>query len=116
MKKTKQRSLGSWAFLIGFVAAFTLGIFDAQVIGITNTVVLWSLIIIGIIIGLFNITGKENSKFLIAGLTLVFVSYAGQGILSIIPQIGNILSALLAMFIPATIIAALKSVFEIAKD
>ena len=116
MKKSKQNLLGSWAFLIGFVAAFTLGIFSTQVTGMTNTFVLWSLVIIGIIIGLINITGKETSKFLIAGSVLVIVSYMGGGIPGIIPVLGNILKALLIMFVPATIIVALKSVFEMAKD
>ena len=116
VKKSKANLVGSWAFLIGFVAAVTLGIFNAQVVDPTQTIVLWSLIIIGIILGLINISSKENSKFLIAGLTLVIVSYMGRGILNIIPVVGAILSALLVLFVPATIITALKSVFDMAKD
>ena len=118
MKKSKKglKFIGSWAFLIGFVAAVTFGVFNAQITGITNTIDLWSLIILGIIIGLINVSNKESSKFLIAGLVLVIVSYMGQGILVIIPQIGSILSALLVIFVPTTIIVALKSVFEMAKD
>ena len=118
MKKSKKslKFIGGWAFLIGFVVAVTFGVFNAQITGITNTIVLWSLIILGIIIGLVNVSSKESSKFLIAGLVLVIVSYMGRGILAIIPQIGSILSALLVIFVPTTIIVALKSVFEMAKD
>ena len=116
VKKSKGNKIGAWAFLIGFVAAVTLGIFNAQITDPTQTVVLWSLIILGIIIGLLNISSKENSKFLIAGLTLVIVSYMGKGIVTIIPVVGAILSALLIIFVPTTIIVALKSVFEMAKD
>jgi hypothetical protein len=116
VKKKGWNNLGAWAFLIGFVAAVTLGLFNAQVTEPTQTIVLWSLIILGIVIGLLNISGKESSKFLMAGVILVLVSYIGRGILVIIPQIGSILSALLVIFVPTTIIVALRSVFEMAKD
>ena len=116
VSKSNKKLMGSWAFLIGFIAAITLGIFNSQIIEPTQTIVLWSLIILGIIIGLLNISSRENSKFLMAGLTLVIVSYMGRGILNIIPQIGGILSALLVIFVPTTIIVALKSVFVMAKD
>ena len=116
VKKFDWNKLGVWAFLLGFIAAVTLGIFSAQITGPTQTVVLWSLIILGIVIGLLNISSKEGPKFLIAGLTLVIVSYMGKGIISIIPQVEGILSALLVIFVPTTIIVALKSVFGMAKD
>jgi hypothetical protein len=116
VKKSSLNKLGAFSFLIGFVAAVTLGVFNAQITHPTQTVVLWSLIILGIIIGLLNINSKESSRFLMAGLILVIVSYMGQGILAIIPQVGAILSALLVIFVPATVIVALKSVFEMAKD
>jgi len=108
--------LGSWAFLIGFVAAVTIGLFNAQIGAQTQTITLWSLIIIGIIVGLFNVTRKESSKFLLASLTLVIVSYMSGSVLSIIPLLGSVLYALLIMFVPTTIIVALRLVFEITKD
>jgi|APSaa5957512622_1039677.scaffolds.fasta_scaffold108631_1 hypothetical protein len=116
VKKSSLNKLGAFSFLIGFVAAVTLGVFSAQITNPTQTIVLWALIILGIIIGLLNIKGKENHRFLMAGLTLVIVSYMGQGILAIVPQVGAILSALLVIFVPATVIVALRSVFEMAKD
>ena len=116
IKKYTDNTIGAWAFLIGVVAAVTLGAFSAQIVGQTQNIVLWSLIIIGFIVGLLNITNKETDKFLFAGLTLVIVSYMGRGVLVIIPQLSNVLSALLILFIPTTIIVALKSVFKMAKD
>jgi hypothetical protein len=67
-------------------------------------------------VGFLNITTTESSKFLLAALALVIVSFMGQLVLSIIPQLGRILSALLILFVPATIIVALKIVFEVSKD
>ena len=116
VKKIKKNSLGAWAFLIGIVIAATIGVFSAQVTGSAQEIVLWLLIFLGIIVGLLNITNKESSKFLLVVVSLVIVSYFGKTILMIIPALGNILWALLILFIPTTIIVALKSVFEMAKD
>ena len=75
------------------------------------------LVILGIIIGLLNVTAKESSGFLLASLALVIVSILGQSVLNtIIPQIGSILNMLLIIFIPATVIVALKTIFEISKN
>ena len=73
-------------------------------------------VVLGIIIGLLNIVAKESSKFLLAALALVIVSFMGQSYLSIIPAVGAILNLLLVMFVPATIIVALKTVFDVSKN
>lgn len=116
VKKIKGSTIGAWAFLIGIVVAVTLGVFSSQIIGSIQEVVVWVLIILGIIIGLLNITNKESSGFLLVSATLVIVSYFGRMILMIIPVLGNILWALLILFVPTTIIVALKSVFEMTKN
>ena len=116
VKKSKQNQIGAWAFLIGIVLAVTLGVFILQVTPTTQNIVLWILVILGIIIGVLNITNKESKNFLLAALALVIVSYFGKTALSIIPTLGSILGALLILFIPTTIFVALRLVFEIAKD
>ena len=116
VKKSNQNKIGAWAFLIGIVIAVTLGVFSAQVASATKDTVLWILIFLGIIIGVLNITNKESKNFLFASLALVIVSYFGGIVLKIIPTLGSVLGALLILFIPTTIIVALKLVFEMAKD
>jgi len=115
-RKFKGNIAGAWAFLIGIVIAVTLGGFSAQVTGTTQEIVLWLLILLGLIVGLLNITQKESSGFLLTILALVIVSYFGRTILMIIPTLGSVLGALLVLLVPTTIIVALKSVFEMAKD
>jgi len=114
--KSKKNFIGAWAFLIGVILAIALGLFSAYFDATAYKVILGILIVLGIVIGLLNIKGKESSKFLLVSVALVIVAYMGQGVLIIIPQIGKILSALLVVFIPATIIVALKVIFELAKD
>ena len=114
VKKSKKNLIGAWAFLIGVVLAIVLGLFNTA-LGANSTYILWILVVLGILVGLLNVTSKESSKFLLASLALVIVSYMGQGVLSIIPQIGSILSAFLVLFVPATIIVALRNLFDLAK-
>jgi len=68
-----------------------------------------------------NVGGRESQNFLIAGTILVIVSRFGmdsvQGSLIGIGVggiVSSIFGALLALFVPATIIVALKTVFNIA--
>jgi hypothetical protein len=115
-KKIKRNIIGAWAFLIGIVIAVTIGVFSAQIIWPTQEIALWLLIFLGVVVGLLNITNKESSGFLLAAVALVIVSYFGRTILMIVPTLANVLWALLILFVPATIIVALKSVFELAKN
>ena len=115
-KKFKGRSIGAWAFLIGIVIAVTLGVFSVQVTNTVQGVVLWILVLLGLVVGLLNITQKESSGFLLTITALIVVSYFGRTILIIIPILGSILWALLVFLVPTTIIVALKSVFDMVKD
>ena len=118
--KSKENLIGAWAFLIGVVLAVVIGLFKAQMSGVASNTILALLVILGLVVGLLNVGDKDVNTFLLAGLSLVLVSYAGASILSEIPEyissLSEILNALLVLFIPATIIVALKSVFSIAKS
>ncbi|MEM2089904.1 MAG: hypothetical protein QXL88_02325 [Candidatus Pacearchaeota archaeon] len=109
----KKNWLGAWAFLIGVILAVVFGLFAFQ------TLIAWILLIFGIIIGLLNIADEEAQPFLIAGVILVIVAYFGGFAFSAevlgIDLLENILRNMLLLFVPATVIVALKSVFSIAK-
>ncbi len=113
--KSKKNLIGAWAFLIGVILAIAIGLFSDYLSANTYKIILYILVVLGIAIGLLNITLKESSKFLLTALVLILVAYIGQSVMSIIPQIGKILGALLVLFVPATIIVSLKSIFDIAK-
>lgn len=103
--------LGAWAFLIGVVLAVIVGLFD---LGATE----WApivLVVLGIVIGLLNVGGAELKEFLLAGTVMVVVSTLGGQVLMNVNYIGPILQALVALFVPATIVVALKAVFALAK-
>lgn len=107
----KTRSLlGSWAFLIGVILALILGLANIALSqGLTIT-----LVVIGIIVGLFNIADKETNAFLFTGIALIIASSFGMVSVSAVPRLANILLDLLIIFVPATIVVAIKNVFALA--
>lgn len=113
-KKTGGNLLGAWAFLIGVILAVIFGFIATQLW------VIWVLVILGIIVGLLNIADAEVQPFLIAGVILVIVSAFGGSVFAGLQLLNtafltNILNNMLMLFVPATVIVALKSVFSIAR-
>jgi hypothetical protein len=105
------RSLvGSWAFLIGVILAIILG-----VLGPVSDLIPLLLVVLGLLVGFLNITDKEVQPFLMAGTVLVIVTALGGPVLDTLPVMQRILQAMLILFVPATIIVALTSVFRMAK-
>jgi len=125
--RSKENWLGAWAFLIGVILAIIIGLattlipiptlikYSAQIYGI--------LVVLGLVVGALNVTtGKDSQTFLIAGAVLVIVSKFGMESVTgsligigIGDAVSSVFGALLVLFVPATIIVALKMVFSIAK-
>ncbi|NCN87105.1 hypothetical protein GW932_04685 [archaeon] len=126
--KSKENSVGAWAFLIGVVLAVIIGVTTPSFLPI-DFVARYSkqiyaiLVLLGIVVGsTINVEGKDSQTFLIAGAILVVVSKFGmESVTGSLIGIGigdtvvSTFSALLALFVPATIIVSVKTVFSIAK-
>jgi hypothetical protein len=126
--KSKENSAGAWAFLIGVILAVVIGIATSSFIPVSKVAQLSSpiyaiLVILGIYIGFkIHMEGNSSQNFLIAGAVLVIVSKFGMESVTgsligigIGDTVASTFSALLALFVPATIIVAIKSVFSMAK-
>ena len=122
--KSRENLIGAWAFLIGTLLAIIVGIVSSLTQYKIDTFILSILAVLGLIVGYF-VAEKDVRTFLIASVSVVVVSFAGiQGILINSAILGtglnrfvtSILGALLFLFIPATIVVALKTVFSLAKD
>ncbi|MDO8460249.1 MAG: hypothetical protein Q7S74_04015 [Nanoarchaeota archaeon] len=109
--KSAGSLIGSWAFLIGVILAVVFGF-----LGSLNQTLIYILVIIGIIVGLLNIADKEVGPFLMSGAVLIIAGALGQSVTDGVPILSNILQALLVLFVPATIIVAIKNVFSLARD
>lgn len=125
MIRAKENLVGAWAFLIGVVLAIIVGVVTGIFTSVSVTpLVLGILSVLGLFVGFF-VAEKDISTFLIASISLVVVSYIGiSGLilgaaisgLNIGNIISSVLQSLLALFVPATIVVALKSVFSIAQS
>ena len=112
MAKNKTNLIGSWAFLIGVILSIIVGFVGSRVLSPT---ILTILVVLGLIVGLLNITRAEAGSFLISGAVLVIVSSLGSTTLEVaIPALGRVLDALLAIFVPATITVAIRNSFSLA--
>lgn len=123
MVRAKENLVGAWSFLIGVILAVIIGLFQSQLGYSTSNLIYSLLVIIGLVVGFLNVADKDSVTFLFASLSLVIVSGLGQYTLvfisTISPVLSNlstILTALLVMFIPATIIVALKTLFAVTKS
>ncbi|MFA5796746.1 MAG: hypothetical protein WC916_01755 [Candidatus Woesearchaeota archaeon] len=109
--------VGSWAFIIGVIIALLVGIVSAGKGGAVTTSIL---ILLGLIVGFLNVTGKETTPFLLATVSLVIVAALGGNTLASVATVGlylaGILNALMTFVIPATIIVALKAIWALAHD
>lgn len=126
--KSKENSVGAWAFLIGVILAVLIGL-STSILSIPtviqyNAQIYALLVILGIIIGfVISVPGREDSQtFLITGAILIIISKFGMDSVrgSLIgvgvgDAVAAVFGALLALFVPATIIVALKKLFSIAK-
>jgi hypothetical protein len=121
-KKKKEDSFvdkfGPWAFVIGLIVA---------VISALTRQVFWMLSVLGLIVGLLNITEKESNTYLLASLTFLVsanaLSVTLTQLMGIVPLINNwmvIINPLLAnitMFVaPGAGIVALKALYSVSKN
>ncbi len=127
MLKSKENTIGAWAFLIGVVLAIIVGISASRLIPLPifekySGTIYGILVLIGMFIGFVNVNEKDNQTFMIAGAVLVIVARFGlDGVKGTLIGVGvgntisAIFAALITLFTPATIIVALKTVFSLAR-
>jgi len=121
MVKSKENLLGAYAFLVGNILAIIFGLFNGALE--RNGGLFYSaLVVIGLIVGFMNVGDKNSSTFLMASLSLVIVGSLGMEPLKyialnnyVVTSLRNVLGSLLVLFVPTTIIVALKTVFSMAK-
>lgn len=107
-------SFGSILFITGVILAIVAGIFSNSFTLGMNNLFIWILILLGLMIGMLNITARETAVFLIATLTLLVTA----GVLKLVPVFGNQLIAILNhvsyMIAAAALIVALEAIYALA--
>lgn len=112
---TVQR-IGAWAFILGVILAIIIGLFGTGQAWVST----WTsiLVLLGLIVGLLNVTARETMNYLLAAAVLVIVAGFGVQQLGSVAVVGQylsgILGALMSFVIPATIVVSLKQVYTVA--
>ena len=111
-RRSMNGKLGHWAFIIGVLLAILTGLVPA----LQLTAVTWLLVLLGLVVGVLNITARETTEFLVATIALLLVGNVGN----VIPYLGGFIIAILnnivAFVAPAALIVALKAIYVLAAE
>ena len=111
--------MGQWAFIIGVIIAIVVGLFSSNLGVNTEGWLVLLLVVLGLIVGLLNVTEKETTPFLVAAAALLITGTAGNT-LAVIPTLGSYLQGVveaIAVFVaPAAIVVALKAIQSLASE
>jgi hypothetical protein len=125
--KSRENSVGAWAFFIGVIIAIIIGVstilLPLSIVREYSSFIYLILVILGVVVGAsINAVGKDSQTFLITSTIIVVVSKFGMdsvtsSLIGVNPGFtaASIFSSLLALFVPATIVVALKTVFGLAR-
>lgn len=110
----KMEKVGELAFLAVVVIAVLAGLLQASSAWVTVL-----LVVLGLVVGLLNVSEKETAPFLIAAIALVVAGTASfSSIDSAITGLGSVIDAILnniSTFVaPAAVLVALKAVYTLA--
>ncbi len=108
--------IGNYAFTIGVLVAIILGVVQ---LGVATPWLSSLLIILGLIVGLLNVTGKETKEFLLVAAVLIIAASMGGaattlgGVQYIGKYLNTIFTQMLVFIVPAVIVVALKDIWNL---
>ena len=102
--------VGKWAFIAGLVLAVLLG----YILGVGWAV--WVLAILGVIVGLLNVTREDTERFLLAAIAFGLSVTALNTVPGLGTQIASILGYVAAFVAGAMVVVALKALFQTARS
>ncbi len=112
--KVELHRLAHYAFFVGLLICIVAGFFRNVV---APEVLITTLVILGFLVGLFNLTAKETVPFLVASIALMLAGIVNLGL---IPGLGlylrSILSNIVVFVVPAAILLGMKTIWKLASD
>ncbi|MEK6938615.1 MAG: hypothetical protein AABX04_06225 [Nanoarchaeota archaeon] len=111
-EKLELHKVAHYCFFVGLLIAIVAGFFR-DLVG--PEVLVTTLVILGTLVGLFNLTTKENVPFLVACVALMLAGIVNLGL---IPGVGlylrSILSNIVVFVVPGAIIIGMKTIWNLA--
>ncbi len=123
----KTMNYGQYAFLGGLVIAIVLGVLSSFVPASLMPILMAVLFLLGIVVGLLNISEKEVNQFLLATVALLLAATSWNvSLVSTLAMLGDIgatlglmvagfTNALIAFISPAAFIVAIIAVYKLAQ-
>ena len=118
--KIELHRLAHYAFFVGLLIAIVTGLFR-NILG--PSALMSTLVILGFIVGLFNLTAKETMPFLIASIALMLAGIVNLSLFNLyglFPSLGFYLRAMLSnivvFVVPGAIIVGMKTIWKLASD
>ena len=120
MTGNMSKKVGVWAFIIGVILAAVAGVLASSLatyMGLISTV----MVVLGLLVGMLNITEKEVTSFIIAaiGLSVGAVAIANIGVL-LGGSIGGMVETAFRFFgvfvAGAVFVPAIKAIYALASD
>ena len=113
-----DKRIGNYSFIIGVILAIVLGVVS---LGAIQPILASILVVLGLIVGFLNVTGKETKEFLLVAVVLIIAAAMGGasatlgGVQYIGAYLSGILTQVLAFVVPATVIVALKDIWGLGQ-
>jgi len=117
-----EQKIGHYSFIGGVIIAVVLGMFSAQVGAAAGAWLASLLVVLGLIVGFLNVSGKETKEFLLVATVLIIAAFAGgaSDILGGVQFIGiylsGMFSSILAFVVPATVVVGLKDIWTLGQN
>ena len=113
-----DKKIGHYSFIVGVILAIVLGLVS---LGTATPWLSSLLVVLGLIVGFMNVTGKETKEYLLVATVLIIAAGVGgaSNTLGSVNVIGGYLSGIfvqiLAFVVPATVVVALKDIWALGK-
>jgi hypothetical protein len=112
--KMELHRVAHYTFFVGLLIAVIAGLFRNV---FAPEVLVTTLVILGFIVGLFNLTAKETTPFLLASIALMLAGIVNLGLIpGIGPFLRSILSNIVVFVVPGAIIVGMKTIWKLASD
>ena len=113
-KSTEIHRVAHYAFFAGLVVSILAAFFRTYV---STQVLVTTLVALGLLVGLFNLTAKETQPFLLAAVALMLAGIVNLGIIPVLgPWLQQALVNIVVFVVPGAIILGLKSVWKMASN
>lgn len=117
-----DKKIGEYAFTVGVIIALVLGLLGGlEALKPADPYLVSILVVLGLIVGFLNVTGKETMQFLTVSAILAVVLYVGgaaaglKDILYIGAYVDSVVKYIMAIVMPAVIVVSLKEIIDMAK-